>query len=77
MKTWLTIPNAKPLFQNEKWSIEKISEKEIAITDGWKVYYAFINKTYTGLLFDTLAMPQYIRKKALQLAKKEIKSIYA
>ena len=80
-KTWTLNENSKVLFQNKNWSIEKYNDKEIAITNGFNVSYAYLsvckewgnNYNKTLLYYDTLTgIPQYIQDKALALAKKHI-----
>lgn len=77
MISLLTIPNARPLWQNKKWSIEKIKDCEIAITDGCTVYYAYISEDLQNLVVDRMGFPKYIEAKALKLAQKHIESVYA
>jgi hypothetical protein len=76
MKNWVSIAGAKVLFQNKNWSIEKISEKEIAITNGYDVCYAYLSKDLDKLVVDRKIYPSYIEKRALILARKNIVSIY-
>lgn len=76
MKTRTIYDHAKPLFQNEIWSIEKISDFELAITDGNQICYAYISEDFKTLVVDRKNYPKYIEKKAIQLAKKHISSIY-
>lgn len=78
MKTLLTIPNALPLWQsaNKKWQIEKINNRELAITDGFTVCYAYISKDYSTLIVDRKIYPKYVETKAIKLAKKHILTIY-
>ncbi len=72
MKSRLTIPNSQPLFQNEKWSIEKISEKEICITDGLNSVFGYYDKDSDSVRYDHINFPKYIAQKAYKLAKKHI-----
>ena len=58
------------------WTVEKISEKEIMISDGWRCCYAFISKDLQKLYFDHVCCPKTVQKRALQFAKKHVKTIY-
>ena len=68
--------NAEVLHQNRNWSIEKLNETEIVITDGWTTTYCYLNPQGTRLVSDRTIHPRYIEKKALDLAKKHITSTY-
>ena len=74
-KSWLTIP-AIVLFQNKNWIIEKLSETEIAITNGWNVDYGYYNSKTNLIAYDNIKFPKYIADKALKLAQKHIHSLY-
>ena len=78
LKTWLTTPNSKPLWKskNGKWQVEKLDNEELAITDGWAVCYAWLNKNEDGLVVDKAIYPEYVEDKAIKLAKQHIESIY-
>lgn len=77
MKNYVT--NFTPLWQNSVWSIEKNKKgTEIAVSDSYNVYYAYLSKCGTMLVWGNFyPIPKYIQKKALTLAKKNITSIYA
>ena len=64
------------LFKNNTWVIEKISETEISISNGYSVCYAYYDSNKNCLMFDRIICPKYIQNKALSLAKTNIKSIY-
>ena len=76
MKNKTVIPTAKPIWQNKYWSIETISNTEIAITNGNNICFCWISKDKTTLFFDHIICPKYVIKRALTLAKKNIQSIY-
>ena len=75
----LTFKVDSVLWQNEKWSIELLDEKdELAITDGLNVCYAYYDKEDSRLYFDVICCPKYVQKKALSLCKKHnVISIYS
>lgn len=72
MKSKLLIPNSIVLFQNKNWSIEKINEKEIAITNGLNVTYGYYDSKSDCIRYDSLFAPKYIFNKAFELAKKHL-----
>jgi hypothetical protein len=76
MKSKTTLPNALPIWQNKYWSIETISDSELAISNGSSICYCYISKDKNKLYFDHVNCPKYISKKALSIAKKHIQSIY-
>jgi hypothetical protein len=76
MKTKTTLPNALPMWQNKNWSIEKISQTEIVITNGNDICYAYLNSTHDGLVVDRKIYSKYIQNIAIKLASKNITSIY-
>ena len=76
MKSKITLLNALPIWQNKYWSIETISNTELAISNGSKICYCYISKDKNKLYFDNVNCPKYISKKALSIAKKHIQSIY-
>ncbi len=76
MKTKTVFKNANVLWQNKTWSIEKLSETEICITNGNNIAYAYLSSTLDGLVVDRKIYPKYIQDKAIKLAQKNIASIY-
>lgn len=76
MKTKTIFKNANVLWQNKTWSIEKLSETEICITNGNNICYAYLSNTLDGLVVDRKIYPKYIQNKAIKLAQKNIISIY-
>ncbi len=77
------------LFKNKTWQIEKISEKEISISNGYNKAYAYLTKkSYLDkqielkklgktndyqLCVDYIIYPKYIEQIALRKAIKNIK----
>ena len=59
------------------WTIDKISEHEIIITNGWNCAYGYISEDKTTMYYDWIFFPPYIQRKALKYAQRNIKSIYA
>ena len=58
------------------WSISKYSDKEIKVTNGHVCCYAYISKDLQKLYFDVIYCPKTVQKRALQFARRHIKSIY-
>lgn len=75
LQSWLTIPNSLPLWQNKNWSIEKISEKEIAVTNGYNVIYGYFDSHAHCVRYDRIEAPKYILDKAFKLATKHLKPL--
>lgn len=61
---------------NGKWTIEKLNDREICITDGWSICYAYLSKCGNKIVVDRKNYPKYIETEAIKQAKKHIKSIY-
>ena len=76
MKTRTVFEHAQPLWQNKTWSIEKISNTEIVITNSNDIAYAYISQDLNTLFVDRLIYPKYVEQIAIKLAAKNIKSIY-
>lgn len=78
MKTLTTFKNSIPLWKsaNNLWQIEKISESELIATNGNNIAYCYVSNDYNTLYWDRIIAPKYVNKKALQIAKKHIKTIY-
>ena len=68
MKTQIKVNN---------WTVSKISETEIKISNGCVCCYAYISKDLQKLYFDNIYCPKTVQKRALQFAKKHIKTIYS
>lgn len=77
MKSKTIFKEAIVLWQNDIWSIEKISQKEIVITNGFDICYCYISGDLKRLFVDRKIYPKYIENKALKLASTNIVSIYA
>lgn len=78
-KSRLTIPGTSVLFQNKIWSIELLKcRAEIAVTNGYNVYYAYYDKAKNLLRWDNpYPVPRYIQSEALkQAVKSNMISIY-
>lgn len=58
------------------WTIEKHSDHEIMISNGFNCAYGYISECKTKMYYDWIFFPPYIQKKALNFAKKNIQSIY-
>jgi len=69
--------NAQILWQNDIWSIEKINEEELVITNGLDISYCYISADFKTLVVDRKIYPKYVQKIAIKLAKENIISIYA
>tara|TARA_R110000868_G_scaffold398483_1_gene671672 strand:+ start:1093 stop:1335 length:243 start_codon:yes stop_codon:yes gene_type:complete len=76
MQTKTIFKNAKVLWQNKTWSIEKLSQSEIIITNGNDICYAYLSSTHDGLVVDRIIYPKYIQNIAIKFASKNITSIY-
>lgn len=76
MQTKTIFKNAQVLWQNKTWSIEKLSQSEICITNGNDICYAYLSSTLDGLVVDRKIYPKYIQNIAIKLASKNIISIY-
>jgi hypothetical protein len=76
MQTKTIFKNAYVLWQNKTWSIEKLSQNEICITNGNDICYAYLNSTHNGLVVDRKIYPNYVQNIAIKLASKNIISIY-
>lgn len=61
---------------NEKWTIEKLNDREICITDGWDICYACLSKCGNRIVVDRKIYPRYIETEAVKQARENIKSIY-
>ena len=59
-----------------KWTVSKYSDTEIKITNGFICCYAYISADKKTLYFDVIYCPKTVQKRALQFARKHIKSIY-
>ena len=59
------------------WTVSKIRETEIKISNGVICCYAYISNDNKKLYFDNIYCPKTVQKRALQFAKKHIKSIYS
>ena len=58
------------------WTVSKISETEIKLSNGWICCYAYISKDNKKLYFDNIYCPNTVQKRALQFARKHIQTIY-
>ena len=58
------------------WTISKYSDVEIKISNGFVCCYAYISADKKTLYFDNIYCPKTVQKRALQFARKHIKSIY-
>lgn len=69
METKTTLPIDSILFQNKTWSIELLAgRKELVITNGNNICYAYFDREKQVLFFDRIICPKYIRIRALQVA---------
>lgn len=77
MESKTILKGSQVLWQNKTWSIEKISQKEIVITNGSDICYCYISADLKRLFVERKIYPSYIENKAIKLASTNIESIYA